>query len=171
MRASGGPVRRFIGHSTFSIGYGTFPVDTCAILIYLILVKVITDTERFQLFVGILDCADYEFVGALNRRAEREFRRERVRIFRRELRLIADDSANLYRVRASNLAAAGRWSAYPRLVSETIGSFVSIGKLALAGTLLAWRLPLMIDAASNASRVLRFVSGETVSLAPQKLPA
>jgi hypothetical protein len=132
---------------------------------------VITDTERFQLFVGILDRADYEFVAARNPRAEREFRRERVRIFRRELRSITDASARLYRVRASNLAAAGRWSAYPRLVSETIGSFVSIGKLALAGTLLAWRLPVMIDAASNASRVLRFVTAETFSSAPQNLPA
>jgi hypothetical protein len=131
----------------------------------------ITETERFQLFVGILDRADYKFLGARNPQAERELRRERVRIFRRELRFIAADSAQLYRTRASNLAAAGRWSAYPRLVSETIAGFISIGKLSLAGTFLAWRLPLMIDAATNANRVLRFVSGETVSSSPQKLPA
>jgi hypothetical protein len=141
------------------------------LLIYLILFKVITETERFQLFVGILDREDYTFLSARNPRVERKFRRERVRIFRRELRLIAADSVKLYRVRASNLAAAGRWSAYPQLVLETIGSFVSIGKLSLAGTLLAWRLPLMIDAAGNASRVLRFVSAETASSGPRKLPA
>jgi len=132
---------------------------------------VTSDTERFQLLAGILDNADYEFIGSRNPHLERKFRRDRVRIFRRELRSIANDSAKLYRIRASNLAAAGRWSAYPSLVLDTTSGFISIAKLFTAGTLFAWRLPMVIDAATNANRVLRFVSSETFSAAPQKLPA
>jgi hypothetical protein len=130
-----------------------------------------SDTERFRLFVGILDRADYEFIGSHNPSLERKFRRDRMRIFRRELRSIAVDSARLYRVRASNLAAVGRWSAYPSLALDTMSSFVSIGKLFTAGTLFAWRLPVMIDAARDANRVLRFITSEKFSLAPQNLPA
>ena len=131
----------------------------------------ITEAERFQIFVGILDRADYQFIRSRNSILERKFRKTRMRIFRRELRTIAGDTASLYRVRASNIAAAGRWSAYPGLVFETMASFVSIGKLAAAGRLFAWRLPVVIDAARNAQRVLRFVTSEKFSSAPQKLPA
>jgi hypothetical protein len=131
---------------------------------------VITAAERFHLFVRILDSADYQFIRQLDPRAEHKLRRDRMRIFRRELRAIAVDSASLYRARAANLGAVGRWQAYPSLVLDTMSSFVSIGKLAAAGTLFAWRLPLVIDAARNANRVLRFVTNEKFSPAPQNLP-
>jgi hypothetical protein len=102
---------------------------------------------------------------------ENKLRRSRIRIFRRELRAIAGDSKNLYRERAANLAAAGRWRAYPSLVLDTTLSFISIGKLGLAGVLFAWRLPLVIDAARNANRVLSFVTSEKFSSAPHQQPA
>jgi hypothetical protein len=129
-----------------------------------------TEAERFHLFVHILDPEDYLFVRARDPRAESRFRRERARIYRQELRSIAADSVQLYRARAANIAAAGQWSSYPPLALDTISGFVSIGKLAVAGLLFAWRLPLIIDAARNADRVLRFVTSQTVAATPRNLP-
>jgi hypothetical protein len=124
---------------------------------------VITETQRFHLFVSILDPADYQFIRERQPSGDSTFRRERVRIFRRELRAISADSAKLYRERASNLAAAGRWGAYLSLLGDTAMIFLSIRKLALAGTLFAWRVPLVIDAARNADRVLAFVTNPRFS--------
>jgi hypothetical protein len=131
---------------------------------------VITAAERLRLFVRILDPADYQFVQGLDRRVESKLRRDRMRIFRRELRVIAADSASLYRARAGNLAAAGRWQAYPSLVLDTMSGFFSLGKLAVAGTLFAWRFPLVIDAARNANRVVQFMTNEKFSPVPQHQP-
>jgi hypothetical protein len=129
------------------------------------------DAWRFQLFVHILDPEDYEFVRAQGPQLERKFRRDRMRIYRQELRAIMGDSRRLYRDRAANLAAAGCWHRYPALIADTMLNFVAIGKLALAGTLFSLRLPLVIDAARNANRVLAFSASQKFSQAPQNLPA
>jgi hypothetical protein len=131
---------------------------------------VITETQRFHLFVSILDSADYQFIRERQPSGESKFRRERVRIFRRELRAISADSVKLYRERASNLAAAGRWGAYLGLLGDSAMIFLSIRKLALAGTLFAWRAPMVIDAARNANRVLAFATNPKFSPALQNQP-
>jgi hypothetical protein len=131
---------------------------------------VITETERFQLFVSILDPGDYQFIRERQPTVESKFRRERVRIFRSELRAISADSVKLFRERASNLAAAGRWGTYLSLMRDTALIFFSIRKLALAGTLFAWRVPMFIDAARNANRVLAFAADPKFSAAPQNQP-
>jgi hypothetical protein len=131
---------------------------------------VITETERFNLFVSILDPGDYQFIRERQPAVESKFRRERIRIFRTELRAISADSVKLYRERASNLAAAGRWGAYLSLVGDTALIFFSIRKLALAGTLFAWRVPMFIDAARNANRVLAFATNPKFSPALQNRP-
>src|SRR5580704_7759044 len=116
-----------------------------------------TEAERFQLLVRILDPADYLFLRSQNPSIEKPFRRKRARIFCGELRAIAADSARLYRERAGNIAAVGRWSAYPALTLETMSGFLAIAKLYFAGVLFGWRLPVLINATKNADRVLRFV--------------
>ena len=130
-----------------------------------------TEAERFHLFIRILDPEDYNFVRSRDPLMEGQFRRKRARIYRKELRSIAADSVKLYRVRAANIAASGRWAAYPPLVIDTISGFFSVGKLFAAGILFAWRLPVMIDTARNADRVLRFVTSPTAAAAPSDLPA
>jgi hypothetical protein len=129
-----------------------------------------TEAERFQVLVRILDPADYIFLRSQNPNLEKMFRRKRTRIFRGELRAIAADSARLYRERAGNIAAAGRWSSYPALTLETMSGFLSIGKLYVAGVLFAWRLPVLINAAENADRVLRFVISERFAVTPRNQP-
>jgi hypothetical protein len=128
-------------------------------------------SERFGLLVQILDPVDYRFLRSINMTAERAFRRDRVRIFRRELRVIAADSFKLYRERSANLAAAGRWQAYAPLVAQTGIGFLAIARLWTAGSLFAWRLPMVINAARNADQLVRFVTSEKFSSAPQRLPA
>ena len=130
-----------------------------------------TEAERFRLFVSILEPADYEFIRARSAEAEREFRRDRIRIFRNELRTIAADSRKLFGERVSNLAAAGQWNDYPGLAWDSLAIYLAIKKLSLAGALFAWRLPLVIDAARNANRVLAFVTNPKFCPAPQNLPA
>jgi hypothetical protein len=129
-----------------------------------------TEAERFQLLVRILDPADYLFLRSQNPSLEKLFRRKRARIFRSQLHVIAADSARLYRERAGNIAAAGRWSAYPALTLETISGFLAIAKLYFAGVLFGWRLPVLINAAKNADRVLRFVISERFGAAPRNQP-
>ena len=124
-----------------------------------------TATERLHLFVHILDPEDYDFVRIRAPRLERQFRRDRMQIFRTELRAIARDAARLHRERASNLAAAGRWGDYPALLAEKIAMRAALAKLSLAGALFAWRLPLVIDAARSANRVLTLVSSQELSVA------
>jgi hypothetical protein len=129
-----------------------------------------TKVERFHLFVRILDPEDYQFVRSRGPRVEKGFRRKRMRIFRQELRAITADLARSYRVRAGDVAIAGDWAAYPSLALDTVSGFLSIAKLYAAGILFAWRLPLMIDAARNADRVLRLVTSETFAATPPNLP-
>jgi hypothetical protein len=121
--------------------------------------------------VQILDPVDYQFVRAQGAELERKFRRERMRIYRKELGAIARDSRKLYRERAANLATAGYLNRYPALLLDTMLNFAAIGRLALAGTLFAWRLPLVIDAARSANRVLAFSASQKFSPTPQNLPA
>jgi hypothetical protein len=135
-----------------------------------VLTDEMTEAERLQLLVRILDPADYLFLRSRHPSLEKTFRRKRARIFRGELRAIAGDSARLYRERAGNIAAAGRWSSYPALTLETISGYLSIAKLYFAGVLFAWRLPVPIDAAKNADRVLRFVISERFAGAPRNQP-
>jgi hypothetical protein len=123
----------------------------------------INAVERLALFVQILDPEDYGFLRSLDAHRERTFRRDRVRIFRRELRVITKDAAKLFRVRRLNLAKAGRWDNYVPLLGETAGGFWAIGKLWLAGTLLAWRIPMIVDAARNADRLARLVTSQKFS--------
>ncbi len=129
-----------------------------------------SEAQKFQLFVRILDPEDYLFLRSQDARVEKRFRRKRVRIFRGELRSIAADLARSYRARAGNIAAAGRWAAYPSLALDTVSGFLSIAKLYAAAVLFAWRWPLMIDAARNADRLLRLVTSETFAAAPPNLP-
>ena len=129
-----------------------------------------TATERLNLFVQILDREDYGFLRSLDARREQQFRRDRIRIFRRELRAIANQARGLFRVRRSNLAAAGRWGDYVPLTMEAAGTYVAIGKLWTAGTLLAWRMPEWVDAGRNANLLRRYVTSPEFSSARQKLP-
>jgi hypothetical protein len=119
--------------------------------------------ERLDLFVQILDPEDYGFIRSLDARRERTFRRDRVRIFRRELRVIVTDAANLFRIRRHNLARAGRWNDYIPLLGETAGGFWAIGKLWLAGTLLAWRIPMVVNGNRSAERLARLVTNQKFS--------
>jgi hypothetical protein len=131
---------------------------------------VLTQEERLHLFVHILDPEDYDFVRMHAPRMESGFRRDRVRIFRKELQAIARDAAQLHRERASNLAAAGRWGDYPALLMDRVQMLAALRKLSLAGRLFAWRLPIFIDAARSANRVLTFVTGQEFSPAHPNLP-
>jgi hypothetical protein len=119
--------------------------------------------ERLDLFVQILDPEDYGFMRSLDAGRERTFRRDRVRIFRRELRVIAVDATNLFRVRRLNLAKAGRWNDYFPLIGETAGGFWAIGKLWIAGTLLDWRIPIMMNGVRSADRLARLVTTQKFS--------
>jgi hypothetical protein len=119
-----------------------------------------TATERLNLFVQILDREDYGFLRSLDARRERQFRRDRIRIFRRELRAIANQSRDLFRVRRSNLSAAGRWGGYWPLAMETAGTYLAIGKLWTAGMLLAWRMPEWVNASRNANLLRRYVTSQ-----------
>ncbi len=119
--------------------------------------------ERLNLFVQILDREDYGYLRSLDARRERQFRRYRIRIFRRELRAIANQTAGLFRIRRRNLAAAGKWGAYWPLTKETAGTFVAIAKLWTAGTLVAWRMPEWIDAGRSADLLLRYVTSRPSS--------
>jgi hypothetical protein len=123
----------------------------------------INAVERLALFVQILDPADYGFLRSLDARRERTFRRDRVRIFRRELRVITRDAAKLFRVRRLNLAQAGRWNDYVPLLGETAGGFLAIAKLWLAGILLAWRIPMVVNAGRSADRLARLVTSQKFS--------
>ena len=127
--------------------------------------------DRLGLFVQILDPEDYGFLRSINADAERKFRQDRLRIFRKELRVIAVDYVKLYLERTSNLAAAGRWQAYAPLALETTAGFAAIAKLWAAGTLFAWRMPMVVDAARSAERLARVITSEKFSSAPQNLPA
>ncbi len=123
----------------------------------------INAVERLGLVVQILDLEDYGFLRSLDARRERTFRRGRIRIFRRELRVITEDAAKLFRVRRLNLAKAGRWNDYVPLLGETAGGFWALGQLWLAGTLLAWRIPVVLDAPRSADRLARLVTNQKFS--------
>ncbi|HLW76980.1 MAG TPA: hypothetical protein VKS01_08335 [Bryobacteraceae bacterium] len=130
-----------------------------------------TDTrERFQIFLGILDLNDCEFVEQHDRLAGRVFRRNRARIFRKELRTLIREAGGLYRVRAGNIAQAGRWPAYAPLLVDTALSYWAIAKLYAAGVLFALDGPQLISATHNAERVQRFVSSQADAASPANLP-
>ena len=119
--------------------------------------------ERFELLVRILEPADYRFIQMRNPAISRRFRRDRMRIFRRELRRIAAESGRAYQRRASRISAAGKWDAYAPLLMETTSSFCSIGKLAFAGTLFSWHLPMVIDVGTNARQLIRYLTAPAAS--------
>ena len=124
--------------------------------------------DRFQLLCRILEPSDYRFIQMRNPALQRRFRRDRMRIFRRELRRIAADSGRAYQRRASRISASGQWNAYGPLLMETASSFLSIGKLAVAGRLFSWRLPTMIDVRANTGRLVRYLSVPAASEVPEQ---
>jgi hypothetical protein len=119
--------------------------------------------ERLGLLIRILDPEDYQYIRAYDFRIEARFRRERMRIYRGELRNLASDALRSYRTRLSNINAAGRWGAYPGLVMSTASTFSSIGKLWLAGALFQMRLPVMVDVAAHRERLNNFLTAEALS--------
>ncbi len=130
-----------------------------------------TDSERFGLLVRILESNDYAFIQHRNPSIAKRFRRDRLRIFRRELRDIAADSVETYQKRVSRISAAGQWSAYGPLVRETASVFVSLGKLSLAGTLFSWRIPVMINAGINVERLVKYFANDGAYGSPRNLHA
>src|SRR5882724_2883492 len=124
--------------------------------------------ERFQLLVRILEPADYRFMEMRNPAIQRQFRRDRMRIFRGELRRIAADSGRAYQRRLSRISASGQWNAYGPLLMETASSFFAIGKLAVAAKLFAWRLPTVVDVGANTGRLVRYLNVPAASEAPHR---
>jgi hypothetical protein len=128
---------------------------------------VTSQDERFDLLVRILEPADYRFIQMRDPAISRRFRRERIRIFRRELRRIAAESGRTYQRRASRISAAGKWDAYAPLLIETASSYSSIVKLAFAGTLFSWHLPMVIDVGRNARQLVQFLTAPAASAEPR----
>jgi hypothetical protein len=134
-------------------------------------VHVVTNqNERFELLVRILEPADYRFIQMRNPAISRRFRRDRLRIFRKELRRIAAESGRAYQRRASRISSAGKWDAYAPLLMETASSFCAIGKLAFAGTMFSWHLPVVIDVGRNARRLLGYLTAPAASVEPRNSP-
>src|SRR5690348_14784906 len=130
----------------------------------------IDQNERLGLLIRMLDPEDYRFIAAFDLRTEIHFRRKRMKIYRGELREIAGEALRSYRAGLSNINAAGRWSAYPDLVWNTLGAFSSIATLWMAGSLFRLRLPVMFDVAARRERLQRFLTDETRSAKPGSLP-
>src|SRR5437899_3263681 len=124
--------------------------------------------ERFQLLVRILEPADYRFIEMRNPAIQRQFRRDRMRIFRKELKRIAADSRAAYHRRLSRISASGQWNAYGPLLMDTMSSFVSIQKLRLASRLFAWHLPNIVDINANTAHLVRYLTVAAASEAPHR---
>lgn len=120
--------------------------------------------ERLSLLIRILDPEDYRYIRAHDFRTEARFRRERMKIYRGELRNIASEAVRSYQTRLSNINSAAQWAAYPGLVWSTASTFSSIGKLWVAGALFRVRLPVMVDVAAQRERLQRFLTAEALSV-------
>lgn len=128
-------------------------------------------SDRLALLIRMLDPEDYQYIRAYDFRLEARFRRDRMRIYRAELRTIAADALESYQARLSNLNAAGAWIRYPSLVLSTANSFFSIGKLCVAGALFRFRIPVLVNLRKPQERLQRFLTIEGSSAEPHRLPA
>jgi len=126
--------------------------------------------ERLDLLIRILDPEDYRYIGAHDLRAEAQFRRERLRIYRSGLRELSSGIVRSYQARLANMNAAGQWTAYPRLAWSTAATLMAIGKLWMAGSMFRFRLPLLVNVAAQRDRLQRFLTVETPSAEPGTQP-
>jgi hypothetical protein len=127
----------------------------------------VTNTsDRLLLLARLLDPEDYRFIETRNPVIARRFRHQRMRIVQTELREVACEVGSKFRERASLIEASGQWRAYPALVRRTALTFGAIAKLRLATTLLAWRLPVLIDVAAATERLVGFATSGELSIVP-----
>ena len=129
-----------------------------------------TECDRLLLLAGLLDPEDYRFMESLNPAIAKNFRRERMRIFRTELRTIANEVGSTFRPRVSRLDAAGYWWAYPSLVHRTALICCALAKLRFACMLFSCRLPVLIDVRATTNRLARYITAEALSAEPSHSP-
>ena len=132
--------------------------------------KMLEQNERLGLLIRMLDPEDYRFVACYDFRTESRFRRERMRIYRGELRSIVMDAIRSHHAGLANINAAGRWSSYPSLVLGTMSALLCIGKLWAAGALFGLRLPVLFDLAAQRERLQSLLSPEPLSVTPRRSP-
>jgi hypothetical protein len=121
------------------------------------------ENKRLESLIRMLDPEDYRYIRAYDFRIESRFRRRRMRIYREELRGIVTEIFSSYQKRLSNIAAAGKWGAYPGLTLNTAFMLFSAAKLWTASLLFGLRLPVLINLPAHTARLEKFLKAEAIS--------
>jgi len=126
----------------------------------------LTQTERFEFFLRLLEPEDYEFIRMNYPGIAKRFRRDRFRVFRAELSAIYAETGAAYRRRFSRIHQASLYGQIVPLWSETALAFGAAGKLSLAALLFFCRIPAPLRLDGCAARLVRYLKIEGLSTEP-----